>query len=61
MAESQAPHHEDEVEIVMAFKDFGYPYAITDDRALVWIQGFRAGMHHGGEIAARAVRDTLAG
>jgi hypothetical protein len=55
------PKPEPETEVQGDLHDLGCPYPAHDPRSLVWIEGFKAGMDHGGEIARQAVIDTLAG
>ena len=53
------PEHETEVVVLAGLKEYGCPYPAGDERSTIWLEGFKAGMIHGGEIAAKAIRDEM--
>lgn len=47
----------DEPEVYVA--KLGCPYKMGDPLLDVWLAGFKVGLKHGGDIAAKAVRDSF--
>lgn len=57
-----APRPEHEVAtapLTKELRDLGCPYPAHDDRAMVWLDGARAGLAMGKSIASRTIAETL--
>lgn len=54
------PKPEPELELTADLKELGCPYRCDDPRAKLWLDGFKVGLKHGGEVAGQALRDSFA-
>lgn len=55
------PRPEAEVDLSAQLRDIGCPYPPHDDRAMVWLDGAKAGLELGKSIATRTIAETLSG
>lgn len=55
------PKAEPEVALTADLKGLGCPYGPDDHRTRPWLDGFRAGVRRGGDVAAQALIDEMRG